>query len=203
MPIAERRPWPVIGASGVLLLAAGLAAAGSARAAPLDQAACDKLLTEHAELVKAGAPEAMRKGPAWAKTNLPVDKVAAIERFIGLEEQLLFRCGQDKARAQPEPEAADAAAGAAAAGADNKGQAAAKGPRAGSEGQKAPAARQSASKGASPAKGRPATDAEAEPKAQPKAQPKAKPRPKPKVDDAYRPPQAAPAAPIAAPSAKP
>lgn len=185
MPIADRTTGPVIGARWLplVLLVAALAAPGIAHAAPLDQAACEKLQSEHAELVKAGAPEAMRKGPAWAKANLPADKVTVIERFIGLEEQLLFRCDQDKARAQPVPEpAAATAAGAAAASATAAG----------------------AVKGPAAAKGPPiATEPKAKPKTKPK--PKPKPRPKAKADDAFRPPpaQSAPAAPTAGPSVRP
>ena len=34
----------------------------------------------------------MAKGPAWAKANLPPDKLQEVRRLIEVDEQLLFRC---------------------------------------------------------------------------------------------------------------
>ncbi len=78
-----------------ILLAALVASLGAlthARAAPLDAEACTKLQTEHGELERAGVEKDMEKGPDWAKANLGLEKLQRVQRFIELEELLLFRC---------------------------------------------------------------------------------------------------------------
>ena len=61
-------------------------------AAKLDREACEKLKAEQAELGPKRFREAVEKGPAWTKTNLPGVDPETVRRFIDLEEQLLFRC---------------------------------------------------------------------------------------------------------------
>jgi hypothetical protein len=73
-------------------LAACVTALAQARAAPLDAEACTKLQTEHGELENAGVEKDMEKGPDWAKANLGLEKLQRVQRFIELEELLLFRC---------------------------------------------------------------------------------------------------------------
>ena len=77
------------------LLAALVASAGAltqARATPLDAETCAKHQTEHGELERAGVEKDMEKGPGWAKANLGLEKMQRVQRFIELEELLLFRC---------------------------------------------------------------------------------------------------------------
>lgn len=76
------------------LLALALLPAVSARAAPLEPAACASLKAEHESLVAAGAKADMARGPEWAKANLAPDRLGRIERLIAVEEQLSFRCGE-------------------------------------------------------------------------------------------------------------
>jgi hypothetical protein len=71
---------------------AALAALTQARAAPLDAENCAKLQGEQERLENAGVEKDMAKGPAWAKANLGPEKLNLVQRFIEIEEQLLFRC---------------------------------------------------------------------------------------------------------------
>lgn len=82
-----------------LVATAGLSlvlALATAQGAPLPREDCDKLASERSALTAGGIPERMAKGPAWARTNLPSAKLAEIERFIMIDEQLAFRCGMSR-----------------------------------------------------------------------------------------------------------
>jgi hypothetical protein len=83
------RPPPFLIALAAL---AALAALTQARAAPLDAETCAKLQGEQERLENAGVEKDMAKGPAWAKANLAPEKLNLVQRFIEIEEQLLFRC---------------------------------------------------------------------------------------------------------------
>lgn len=76
----------------VAALVAFVAALTQARAAPLDAETCAKLQTEHTDLERAGVEKDMEKGPDWAKANLGLEKLQRVQRFIELEELLMFRC---------------------------------------------------------------------------------------------------------------
>jgi hypothetical protein len=76
----------------VAALVACVAALTQARAAPLDAETCAKLQTEHTGLEHAGVEKDMAKGPDWAKANLGLEKLQQVQRFIELEELLMFRC---------------------------------------------------------------------------------------------------------------
>jgi hypothetical protein len=76
----------------VAVLAASAAALTPASAAPLDAESCAKLETEHNDLEGAGVVKDMEKGPDWAKANLGLEKLQRVQRFIELEELLMFRC---------------------------------------------------------------------------------------------------------------
>lgn len=161
-------------------------------AEPLSKEACDALADEQAKLVDAGVKEGMAGGAEGARARLGAQKLAQVQRFLTVDEQLLFRCGQYKARFVPPPEPEEPAE-AAAKGADAPVQ---------------------------PAKGVPAKakESKATPKPKPKTKPKtaektgapeaekakAVPPPakrKPKVDDAYRPPASSAPVPAQAPPA--
>src|SRR5258706_6219887 len=83
----------LLGTSGALVVAAGTAVA-----TPLDEETCTRLKGEQAQLAKDGAEASMERGPVWAKANLAPDKLKEVERYIELQEQILFRCPQPKPR---------------------------------------------------------------------------------------------------------
>jgi hypothetical protein len=91
----------------LIALVALAVALTQARAAPLDADTCAKLQTEQAQLESAGVEKDMTKGPVWAKANLGLERMQRVQRFIEIEEQLLFRC-RSKAivHLAPETEAA-------------------------------------------------------------------------------------------------
>ena len=82
----------------ILVLALLAASATSAGAAKLKTDACNELKDELVVVLAAGAPDDMRRGPAWAEANLDLDRLNNIKRLIELEEQLQFRCGVADAR---------------------------------------------------------------------------------------------------------
>jgi hypothetical protein len=69
-----------------------LAALTEVRAAPLDAETCARLKVEQGQLEVAGVEKDMAKGAEWAKANLGLEKLQRVQRFIEIEEQLLFRC---------------------------------------------------------------------------------------------------------------
>lgn len=174
-----RKAW------GCHVVLAGVLASSGAAAEPMAKEACEAASTERAALLTAGIQETVKKGPDWAKANLPPQKLKEVERFIGLQEILLFRCGEAKLRALPHgAEGEDAAEGQAVAkdvkppGSPEQPPIAKRKPVA----SKPPPKKAAVPPGAEPIE----AGAAAKPAA--KAQPK--PKPKPKVDDAYRPPKA-------------
>lgn len=178
------------GLAAWVMLTVGLPLA--AQAVPLPPEDCEKLTQEHGALAVATIKERMAQGPAWGKANLSSSQLKEIERYIQLEEQLLFRCGQAKARSAlpvaeedavaPPPKPAENGAGKAATAASGDAPAPAPKPK---------AAKKAAAK--------PAVEATPSPDpAVPAKQPR--PKPKAKVDDAFRPEAAAqPSGPAPAP----
>jgi hypothetical protein len=75
-----------------LVLTAMLLQASAARAATLDKDTCVRLEEEQNTLEKAGVRTTLAKGAAWAKDNLPLDKLQQVRRLIEVDEQILFRC---------------------------------------------------------------------------------------------------------------
>lgn len=171
-------------------------------AASLSKEDCDKLHAEQAELTAAGVREQFDRGADWGRANLPPDKLQRVQRFIGNEEQLSFRCGLAKLRVilpvaeeggeqdldekgNPIPPKAAPAGDAAnkAAKAVPKAKPRVKAAKDGTAVEGAASASVAAKpKPKTPDKGK-AGDAEAKPTAA-----KAAPKPRPKPDDAYRPP---------------
>jgi hypothetical protein len=78
----------------------------------LGEEACKDLKTEQAKLVDAGARKDMEKGPEWAKSNLPPERLAGIARLIEVEEGISFRCPRPRPVVVAVPTPADPAAGA-------------------------------------------------------------------------------------------
>ena len=78
--------------------------AASSLAEPMAKDACDGVKAEQDGLVAGGVRDDMAKGADWAKANLGHDRLQRIQRYIELDEQLLFRCGHAKVRFVPPPE---------------------------------------------------------------------------------------------------
>ncbi len=53
---------------------------------------CKAFEREHKKYVATGIRADMERGPEWAKSNLPANRVQQVLRFLYLEEQLRFRC---------------------------------------------------------------------------------------------------------------
>ncbi len=177
---------------------------GPGLAASLSKEECDKLHAEQAELTAAGVREQFDRGAEWGKTNLPPDRLQRVQRFIGNEEQLSFRCGLAKLRVilpvteeggeqeldekgnpiPPKAAPADGSATKSTAKAAPKAKQPVKAKDGKSlEGVAAPAAGgKPKPKAPSEVKDKTAGEAQAKPTAA-KA-----PKPRPKPDDAYRPP---------------
>ena len=75
-----------------LVLTALLLQAVGAQAATLDKDTCARLEEEQTTLEKTGVRATLAKGAAWAKDNLPLDKLQEVRRLIEVDEQILFRC---------------------------------------------------------------------------------------------------------------
>ncbi|MGE3067083.1 MAG: hypothetical protein AB7K67_15985 [Hyphomicrobiaceae bacterium] len=75
-----------------------------ARAAPLDDKTCEALRKQQAETASSEARRNMSRGAAWAKDNLPPDKIAQVLKLIELDEKVAFRCPIKQA-AKPKPKA--------------------------------------------------------------------------------------------------
>lgn len=165
-----------------------MCAATSSQAEPLPAETCATIKSEQDTLTAAGVATDLAKGPAWAKANLPRERLAQISRYISLEEQMLFRCGLAKLKSTLAPEIEEAGAlTSEPAPAAPKGK-----PK-----PKSKASPQPAPPGEAPAAkadvGRPLPAKAAQPT--PSTEPSAKPKIiKPKVDDAYRPSTVNPAA---------
>ena len=78
------------------LLAGSLVAA---LAAKLDKTACNELSTELAGIVASGVRGDMGRGPDWAQSNLPPERLRSIRRMLEVEQQLEFRCGAGRGKA--------------------------------------------------------------------------------------------------------
>lgn len=198
MPIADRRvKASVRRMAGMARCFVRLAVASSAlafaggglgvRAEPLATEACDALKPEHAALEAAGLPATIKKGAAWGKANLSAAKLKEVERYIGLEEQMLFRCGLARLRVLPGAEGeetGDPDKPTDKPATENAAPAAAVAPVPQPKPKAKPktVVKEPVAKEAAPA-------AEAV-EVEPKPQPKAKPKPKPKADDAFKPPPA-------------
>jgi hypothetical protein len=83
---------------GLLFLgmAGALGLAERVLAAPLDPAACEAVRSEHALLAEGGVTQIIAKGPEWGKANASKSDLVRVARWIELEEQLTFRCGQGR-----------------------------------------------------------------------------------------------------------
>jgi hypothetical protein len=194
-----------------LVLTAMLLQGSAARAATLDKDTCVRLEEEQNTLEKAGVRSTLAKGAAWAKDNLPLDKLQQVRRLIEVDEQILFRC-QGKplvllpSSVDADPVVTEETGPEGEKPADGKAVPAKAAP---AKDAKAPAPKAAAvvksdgtpgeikadapAKKAPPAAPKPTApvqakqkDAAAKPEAVTAAKPKAAPK---KVDDAYKPPQ--------------
>lgn len=161
-----------------------LAAAGATlvsnpavRAAPLDEQTCAQLKDEQAQLVKAGTKADLDRGAEWARTNLTTDRLRLVERYITVEEQILFRCPQPK----PPRQSASEGSTEKAKRPKHKG---------GAETEAAEAA-DGAPRNTKPDPAK-TSGAKTDPKPSQTTAKAAAPKPKPKVNDAYSPPRRLP-----------
>jgi hypothetical protein len=191
-----------------LVLTAVLLQGAGAQAATLDKDTCARLEAEQTTLEKTGVRATLAKGAAWAKDNLPLDKLQQVRRLIEVDEQILFRCQGKPLVLLPSSVDADPVQGTDDNGPD--GEKPADGKAAATKAAPAKDAKTPAPKAAAVTPGKAAVEPPAKkaPTAAPKAtapvqaKPKdapakseataaAKPKPAPKkVDDAYKPPQA-------------
>lgn len=153
-----------------------------AMALPMQPEECERARVEQGALAASGTAEDVARGGEWGRANLTDDRLRKVQRWIELEEQILFRC--------PRPKPVPQTAGGTVDGQQGPGDKAEKGtagvePASQGAKKKKPAAGAPAGEASS---GEPATDVPVKPKAQIQAPAKAKPKPKPKVDDAYIPP---------------
>lgn len=170
--MGKARAWRT---AAVAAVASAISAAAVAE--PLAKEACDTAEAERARLLADGVQDAIRKGPVWAKANLPPQKLEAVARYIALQEDLLFKCGHAKLRTLPANDVEDSGDGVGAAK-DTP-----------AEPPVAPKRKSPPRKAAQAKTGPSANTADA---AAPKVAAQPRPKPKPKVDDAFRPPQPIP-----------
>ncbi|MBN9248743.1 MAG: hypothetical protein J0I81_15105 [Hyphomicrobium sp.] len=74
----------------------------------VDSDTCSALRLEQIKFRASGILDDMSKGPQWAKTNLPAERLREIEHYIQLDEQVKFGCRD--AKLSPEAERASEAA---------------------------------------------------------------------------------------------
>lgn len=79
-----------------LALALLACAGGAACAERLDKAACGALSVELADMLAGGVKTDMERGPEWAGSNLPRERLESIKRLIEVEALLEFRCGKSR-----------------------------------------------------------------------------------------------------------
>ncbi|MBX9926494.1 MAG: hypothetical protein K2Y05_09060, partial [Hyphomicrobiaceae bacterium] len=89
----NRFALPLLVVSPLLAIVASSVGPGPAFAAPLDAATCEKSRAEQTEIY-GDVPRLMERGAAWAKQNATTEQLKRVARWIELEEQLQFRCGQ-------------------------------------------------------------------------------------------------------------
>lgn len=173
-------------------------------AAALSKEECDKLQADQTELTAAGVREQFDRGAEWGKANLPPDQLQRVQRFIGNEEQLSFRCGLAKLRVilpvteeggeqeldekgNPIPPKA-VPAGNPASKSTAKAVPKAKPPIKAKDGKSLDGAAAAAADGKPKPKAPPEVKGKVAGEAQAKPTAAKAPKPRPKPDDAYRPP---------------
>jgi hypothetical protein len=83
------RPRRAAPAAAALCLLAFLT---PAMAAPLDKDACEKLAQDMQNMKMLEVDKLMEKGAAWAASNLSESDLTLVRQYIGLDEQIKFRC---------------------------------------------------------------------------------------------------------------
>lgn len=82
--------------AAVALASAVLADVAAATDPGLNEDACLKLRAEQTKFQQSNVAADMQRGPQWAKANLAADRLAQIEDFIALDEQIKFGCRDAK-----------------------------------------------------------------------------------------------------------
>lgn len=86
-----------------ILVAAALAIGPDpslATQAKLDPETCNSLRLEQIKFRQSGVLDDMSKGAAWAKANLPPDRLREIAHYLELDEQVRFGCRDAKVTAE-------------------------------------------------------------------------------------------------------
>jgi hypothetical protein len=103
--VVRPRLRPASAFSAILMLALLGFVPIAASAAPLDEAACQRLKTEQQALNVLGVDKQVEKGAGWAKEHLTVADLNLVKRYVDVFEQIIFRC--EKVVALVEPQAKD------------------------------------------------------------------------------------------------
>lgn len=82
-------------------------------ALPLATEDCEKARAEQTNLEAAGVAADMAQGAEWARANLSPDRLKRVQRWIELQERVLFRCPRPKPPAAAETARDDDAPGTA------------------------------------------------------------------------------------------
>ncbi|MGE5267091.1 MAG: hypothetical protein ACM3L9_06970 [Deltaproteobacteria bacterium] len=84
-----------------------------APALPLAPEDCERARAEQTNLEAAGVATDMAQGAEWARANLSTDRLKRVQRWIELQERILFRCPRPKPPAAAETARDDDAPGTA------------------------------------------------------------------------------------------
>jgi hypothetical protein len=85
------------------LAIAGMSAfAPPSPALPLAPEECERVRAEQTNLEAAGVATDMAQGAEWARANLSPDRLKRVQRWIELQERILFRCPRPKPPAPAE-----------------------------------------------------------------------------------------------------
>lgn len=99
-PRQQSRPGSAL--SAAFFSAALLLAPVAVSANPLDEQACQRLMTERQALVVLGIDKHVEKGASWAKERLTGADLNLVKRYLDVFEQIKFRCDKIVAMAEPE-----------------------------------------------------------------------------------------------------
>lgn len=81
-----------------------VAGAGQASAAKLGHEICGALRAKSAEMIAAGVKKDLELDAAWARSNLPAERVQRVLAFIDITEKVLFQCPPPLPPGPPLPE---------------------------------------------------------------------------------------------------
>jgi hypothetical protein len=89
---------------GVVAFCGAALLGSSICAEPLDKESCVNLQSEKKQLLNREMQAALDHGPDWVKNHLSEPEIERVRRYLGIEEQIEFRCrggGVTKAKVTP------------------------------------------------------------------------------------------------------